>query len=450
MVTYGDTHQVFRLMQDLVTLLVLHRPDDPLSFLVHALRRRGAGQVSLTVPQILLLGPPLVGKTTLAQRLRVEVNAVHVTTPPLLEDQSPHDVLSQQEPSDKLLVKLLHQRLKEGDCFSRGWILDGFPQTRLQALRLQEAGIIPEHVVLLEAPDGLLQKRSDDRMLDSVTGDVYHRCIVPPADGTVAGRLERLPNVSEEQVQKHHREVTGLSSAYQHVLKVISGDQPPADIYQQVLSFVQSRHCPTRPRILLLGPPGSGKSLQAQLLSEKYKLVDVCCIQLVRSVADGSRLGKQIQTFLDDGQAVPDSLVLQVLADRLSNVDCATGGWIVHSVTAAQLQAWRQQQCPPQVNRVFILEAKDEVCMERISLRTTDPASGDRFHAVTQPAPSSKVQNRLQTRPQDDVDTVREDLRQYRGQTAVLQSLYPDAHYIDADQDPHSVFESLESRLTTH
>ncbi|XP_037618995.1 adenylate kinase 8 isoform X2 [Sebastes umbrosus] len=336
---YGDKHNISHLVQGLMSSLVIHQPEDPIDFLIRDLRRNRED-----VPRVLLLGPPAVGKHTLARRLSAELRAVHVTRDSLL-DQSER----LQELPVELLVRLVHQRLTETDCFNRGWVLEGIPQTRQQALSLQQAGVIPEHVVVLEAPDGVLLERFRGKLVDPLTGDVYHQTFVWPVDDFVAQRLEEDRSTSEEQrlaeLQRYRCEVTGLSSAYQHVLKVVNADQPHTDVYQQVASFVRTRHRSRTPRILLVGPPGSGKSLQARLLSEKYKMVDVCCGQLLRSVsAEGSVLGEEIRSHLDDGRPVPDSLVLQVLEERLSRVDCSCRGWILHGFPRDLQQAKTLQE----------------------------------------------------------------------------------------------------------
>ncbi|XP_072243217.1 adenylate kinase 8 [Leuresthes tenuis] len=449
MSVYADKHNISHLVQNLVSSLVIDLPDDPIFYLINLLQRS-----CVDVPRVMLLGPPAVGKHTVATKLSAELRAVHVTTKSLLQDQSELSVLTEQDPPDELLVRLVPQRLKEVDCFNRGWVLEGFPQTRLQALRLQQAGVLPEHVVILEAPDDVLLERSRGQLVDPLTGDVYHQTFIWPTDDTIAQRLERGRGLSEKQLladlKCYHSEVTGLRSAYQNVLKVISGDQPHADVYQQVLAFVRTRHRSRTPRILLLGPPGSGKSHQARLLSEKYKMVDVCCGRLLRSVAaEGSDLGAEIQPYLDDGRPIPDTLVLQVLEERLSRVDCSCRGWILHGFPCDLQQAQSLLESQHQPNRVFFLELTDDVCLDRTTLRATDPVSGQRFHAVTRPAPSAEVHNRLQTRPKDRTDTVTRRLKQYRVRSSALQSVFPDAVHIDADQNPHSVFEVLESQLTT-
>ncbi|KAK2838220.1 hypothetical protein Q5P01_015432 [Channa striata] len=455
MPSYADKYNIFHLVQSMVTHLIIDQPDDPISYLISLLQRS-----SMDIPRVMLLGPPAVGKHTVAKKLSAQLRVVHVTTESLVHDQSELGMqarqytLTGQEVPIELLVGLVQKRLNELDCFNRGWVLEGIPQTRLQALSLQQAGVIPEHVVILEAPDDVLLERSKGKLIDPLTGDVYHETFIWPSDDSIAKRLEKGRVLSEEQlladVKRYRCECTGLTSAYQHILKTINGDQLHQDVYQQVLAFVQTRHHSRTPRILLLGPPGSGKSHQARLLSEKYKLVDVCCGQLLRSVAaDGSGLGEQIQLYLEEERPVPDTLVLQVLEQRLSQMDCVCRGWILHGFPCDLQQAKSLQESQYQPNRVFLLELTDDVCVERITLRATDPVSGERFHAVTRPAPSAQVQDRLRTRPQDSTEAVTNALNQYRMHSAAFQSVYPDAVHVNADQDPHSVFETLESGLST-
>uniref|UniRef100_A0A3P8VG49 Adenylate kinase 8 n=2 Tax=Cynoglossus semilaevis TaxID=244447 RepID=A0A3P8VG49_CYNSE len=395
-----------------------------------------------------------------AKKLSTELNAVHVTVDTLIQDQSELGErarqyrLRQQELPVDLLVQLVQQKLKEVDCYNKGWVLEGLPQTRVQALGFQQAGVIPEHVVFLEAPDNVLLDRRKGKLIDPLTGDVYHQTFIWQVDSVVAQRLEKDQSPSEKQhvaeLQRFRCEVTGLKAAYQHVLKVVNSDQPHDDVYQQVLAFVRTRKQTRTPRILLLGPPGSGKSDQARRLSDKYKMVDVCCGRLLRSVAAlGSSQGEQIQSYMEAGKPVPDALVMQILEQRLSQVDCTCRGWILHGFPQDLQQARMLQDSQQPPNRVFFLDLTDDVCVERLSLRATDPVSGERFHVLTRPAPSSEVQDRLKTRPEDNVEKVTQAVHKYRRHSVALQCVYPDAVHIEADQDPHSVFESLESRLNT-
>ncbi|XP_056149878.1 adenylate kinase 8 isoform X2 [Lampris incognitus] len=253
---------------------------------------------------------------------------------------------------------------------------------------------------------------------------VYHQTFVQPSEQAVAGRVQRGRGLSEQlllaKLRRYKSDVTGLKLSYQHVLKTVNCDQPLNDVYHQVLSFVLRRRsmAPHIPRILLLGPPGSGKSLQARLLTQKYKLVNV-----------------------------PDSLVLRVLGERLGRLDCTVRGWILHGFPRDLEQARRLQESNYRPNRVFFLDITDEVAIERISLGATDPVSGKRYHALYHPAPNPEIQSRLQTHPDHTEQSVQCRLREYWTHTATLQCIYSDAVHVNADQDPHLVFESVESRL---
>lgn len=455
MSVYADSHRVLQLIKDLVSGLVINRPEDPVQWLVSELKRPCE-----ELPRVLLLGPPAVGKHTVATRLAAELRAVHLTTESLLNDQSEQSVQActclkdGQEIPVELLTALIQQRLREPDCFNRGWVLVGLPQSRLQALGLQRAGVLPEHVVLLEAPDDVLLERNRGRLIDPTTGEAYHQTYILPDNDDVVKRLVKGQGLSEKQLlaclHRYRCEVTGLRSAYKQTLKEFNSDQPHQDVYQQVLGFVQTRVFFRIPRVLLLGPPGSGKSLQAEQLCHKYNLINVCCSELLRAAAaDGCELGAQIRAYLEVGRTVPDSLVLQILEQRLSRVD-ASRGWVLHDFPSEISQARGLQKTIHHPNRVFLLELSDEACLDRVSLRSTDPVSGNRFHSVASPAPNSQVQTRLQTRPSDLRESVLKRLQQFHCQTTGLKSVYPDTVHVDADQDPHSIFEILEKKLTTN
>uniref|UniRef100_A0A1A8IUR2 Adenylate kinase 8 n=1 Tax=Nothobranchius kuhntae TaxID=321403 RepID=A0A1A8IUR2_NOTKU len=443
---YADKHNLSYLMQSLVASLVTSQPDDPISHLIGLLKSS-----NMSIPRVVLLGPPAVGKHTLARHLSVQLEAVHVTTETLLPDQSELSTLNEQGFAE-LLVQLVQQRLKQPDCVHQGWILVGIPQTRLQALLLQQAGIIPEHVVLLVAPTNVLLTRNQRRSVDLQTDS--NRTSIRSADDIIPGHQER-GGLSEEQLlaklQLFHCEVTGLRSAYRHILKVIDGNQLDTVIYLQALAFIQTHHHFRTPRILLMGPPGSGKSHQAKLLSEKYKMTDVCCSRLLRSVAaNGSGLGAEIQQYLGNEQSVPDSLVLQAVEQRLSQVDCSSRGWVLHGFPYNLHQARNLRGFQHQPNRVFFLEVTDDVCLERTTQRRTDWVSGERYHTVTRPPQTAEVQNRLQAAPDDSAEVMMERLERYRAESADLQSVFPDAFRIDAAQKSHNVFEALERRLNTN
>ncbi|KAF5901006.1 putative ATP-dependent RNA helicase DDX31, partial [Clarias magur] len=335
-----------------------------------------------------------------------------------------------------LWIKLIEKRLSRPDCVRRGWLLEGIPKSREEALCLQASGFAPEHVVMLQAPDDVLTERSLGKRIDPVTGDVYHLTFMCPESAEVARRLERPDCLMEDkqisrQLQAYHRKVQGLQDTYSYCLKIIDADQPHEDVFDQVLSYILCRHrsnAPHTPRILLFGPPGCGKSLQGGLLAQKYNLVDVCCGELLKAVAaDESSMGELIKPFLESGRQVPDNMVLKILTERLSRLDCTTRGWVLHGFPRDVEQAERLQESNILPSRIFFLEMSDDVALERQTLRFTDPVTGDRFHSLHNPAPSAKIQARLQRNPRDAETEVCKRLQEYRSHAAALKAFYPQA-----------------------
>ncbi len=135
-------------------------------------------------------------------------------------------------------MDLLSTRMKLFDCVRKGWVLDGFPETREQALALQEVGIMPKHFVVLEAPDTVLIERQMGKRVDPETGDVYHTTFDYPSGNEVERRLiEPTEGCGEEATVErllvYHRYAHGLQSGYQNRHKAINADQPKADVFSQ-------------------------------------------------------------------------------------------------------------------------------------------------------------------------------------------------------------------------
>jgi adenylate kinase len=78
--------------------------------------------------------------------------------------------------------------------------------------------------------------------------------------------------------------------------------------------------------LVLLGPPGSGKGTQAAMLSEKYGIPAISTGDVLRAqVEAGTPLGKRVKAYLDRGELVPDSLVIDLIRHRLSDPDTQQG-----------------------------------------------------------------------------------------------------------------------------
>ncbi|KAM4697107.1 adenylate kinase 8 [Rhinophrynus dorsalis] len=455
MAVYAEEQKVFGIIQKMLEKLLVDRPEDTIQYLIDHLSNDND-----EVPRIFILGPPASGKHTMAKLLCTRLNATHLTLENLLSNDISllaKEALSYkdegQEIPSELWAKLIQERLSKVDCTKRGWILAGFPQTREQALMLQMRGIAPDHVVVLEAPDIVLIERNMGKRIDCTSGEVYHTTFDWPDDPLVQKNLVEPEGISEEETGKklleYHRNMPGILRTYIKMYKKINADQPCMDVFSQVLTFVLSKPrslAPYTPRILLCGPPGSGKNFQATMLAHKYGIVNICCGQVLKeAVAGETRLGELIQPYIESAQQVPDNLVLKVLNEHLCSLDSATHGWVLHGFPRDTDQAALLRDGGFVPNRVFFLDIPDVVAIERLSLCMTDPVSGERFHSIYKPVPRPEVHERLQQNPQNSEEKVQARLDMYHANIEELEEFYQDVIHVNSDQDPYTVFEFIES-----
>src|SRR6266568_4570211 len=79
-------------------------------------------------------------------------------------------------------------------------------------------------------------------------------------------------------------------------------------------------------KLILLGPPGAGKGTQAQRLVAKQGIVQLSTGEMLRAAAAaGTPVGRRAKEIMDRGDLVPDDVMVQIIADRIAEPDCANG-----------------------------------------------------------------------------------------------------------------------------
>ena len=78
--------------------------------------------------------------------------------------------------------------------------------------------------------------------------------------------------------------------------------------------------------LILLGPPGAGKGTQAQKIVDRYRIPQISTGDILRaSVKESTPLGLKAKGFMDQGQLVPDRVVIGIIEERLTAKDCNSG-----------------------------------------------------------------------------------------------------------------------------
>jgi len=181
------------------------------------------------------------------------------------------------------------------------------------------------------------------------------------------------------------------------------------------------------PRVVFLGPPGSGKGTQAARLSEDLDVATISTGDMLRAaVAAGSELGRRVESIMSSGALVGDDTMAEVVRDRLSQPD-ARSGFILDGYprTAAQAETLGEilQDQGVELDHVLLLEVPEDELIERMSHRAD-----------------------VERRADDRAEVVRERLQVYRENTQPLIELYRQQgllRRIDGDRPIDEVAASL-------
>jgi adenylate kinase len=184
--------------------------------------------------------------------------------------------------------------------------------------------------------------------------------------------------------------------------------------------------------LILLGPPGAGKGTQAQMIVERYHIPQVSTGDILRkAVKEETPLGKKAKAFMDQGQLVPDEVVIGIIDARLRAPDC-NPGFILDGFprTIAQAEALQPilTKMGESIDHVINIEVDTEELVRRLTGRRTCKNCGAMFHILFHPPKVEGICDRcggtLYQREDDKEETIRIRLNEYQRQTAPLIQYY--------------------------
>ena len=180
--------------------------------------------------------------------------------------------------------------------------------------------------------------------------------------------------------------------------------------------------------LILLGAPGAGKGTQAELLVSKLSIPAISTGNMLReAIANGTDLGVKAKQYMDEGNLVPDELILGIVADRVSQADCANG-FILDGVPRTLAQAEALEARGVRIDHVVSIEVDDSEIEGRMTGRRVCSKCGASYHIVANPPKVDDVCDScgsdLVIRKDDAPETVRKRLEVYHATTEVLKDFY--------------------------
>jgi adenylate kinase len=185
-------------------------------------------------------------------------------------------------------------------------------------------------------------------------------------------------------------------------------------------------------RIVLMGPPGAGKGTQAQKMKEQFGMTHLSSGDIFRAEkASGSSLGRELDKYMSAGELVPDDLVVEIMAKAILSAQ-SDKGLLLDGFprTVAQAEALDRTlgEKGVSLDAVVVINADDELLVERITGRRVCPSTGKVYHVKYMPPKRDMVDDEtgepLIQRDDDKEEVVRQRLEKYKQQTEPVIGYY--------------------------
>jgi len=207
-------------------------------------------------------------------------------------------------------------------------------------------------------------------------------------------------------------------------------------------------------RLVLLGAPGSGKGTQAERLVNKLQIPHISTGNILRqAIEDKNELGTIANSYIQKGTLVPDSIIIQIVEERLGKPDCIPGfvlDGFPRTVTQAESLEFWLDSVMLSLDAVVYLWVSEETLITRLVNRRICSKCQSVYHLINHPSEQDGVCDKcggiLVQRSDDQETTVKHRLKVYEEQTAPLRDFYQNLGLlvvIDGEKEPNTVFGTL-------
>jgi adenylate kinase len=204
-------------------------------------------------------------------------------------------------------------------------------------------------------------------------------------------------------------------------------------------------------RMILVGPPGAGKGTQAARLVDSFRIPHISSGDIFRALK-GTELGNKVDAYMKEGGLVPDEVTIPIILDRLTQPDCGKG-FMLDGFPRTRPQAEALDtaltKASVKLDLVLLIEVPDQLIVDRITGRRSDPKTGKIYHVKFDPPPAGVE---VVQRGDDTVEAVTKRLSKYHSETAPIIPYYTQRGIlkrVDGVGDPNVVTERIKAVLSS-
>jgi adenylate kinase len=199
----------------------------------------------------------------------------------------------------------------------------------------------------------------------------------------------------------------------------------PTALHATPTSGVEVKSAPLN--IIIAGAPAAGKGTQCESIVSQFGVIHLSTGDILRAAVKAQTpLGVEAKGFMDAGQLVPDSLIIGVICDRLKESDCAEKGWLLDGFPRTKSQADALSAAGMVPDCFVLLDVAEDVLVERVTGRRTDPDTGKIYHMKFSPPESEEIASRLVQRSDDTAEKIIVRYREFQSHIDAIKSSYSD------------------------
>ncbi|HLP18548.1 MAG TPA: adenylate kinase [Bacteroidota bacterium] len=265
---------------------------------------------------IALFGPPGAGKGTQSEFLISKYNLFYISTGDLLRKELAEKsrlgleaqsiIASGGLVSDEIIVQIIEKTITEHPD-AKGFLFDGFPRTYIQAYIL-EGLMLKLHTSLTRLISlNVPEEESVARLLNR---------------GKTSGRSDDNEVVIRTRLREYAQKTLPVLQFYKDkgVYTEIDGTRSIEGVTEQISCIIKEEMSKKLMNIVIFGYPGSGRGSQGRALAKKFGLEYVSTGDMLdQEIESGTEMAQRIRELYENGQLVPDEIVVQLIEKKLAN-----------------------------------------------------------------------------------------------------------------------------------
>ena len=265
---------------------------------------------------IALFGPPGAGKGTQSEFLLKKFNLFYISTGDLLRKEIAEEtklgleaqniIASGGLVSDEIIVQIIEKTITDNPN-ANGFLFDGFPRTYVQAYILEGLMIKLNTSLNCLININVDEEESVSRLLNR---------------GKSSGRSDDNEKVIRNRLVEYNVKTRPVMKFYKDrgIYFEIDGHDSIENVNKKIINILHDELSKSLYNIVLFGYPGCGRGSQAQALAEKFDLEYIATGKMLETeIEDKTEVGMKILELYENGQLVPDEIVVQLIEKKLEN-----------------------------------------------------------------------------------------------------------------------------------